>query len=104
MQSFPSDGCFFRGVTPEIAFPDTGSAKEDFREQMQKVVKLMNSPRGLVLASVIGCGQANHDLISAFRGSWLLPRREDAKRIVQRGVERGELRTDIDVEVAIAFC
>ena len=92
---------FLEAVNPEIAFPDTGSAKEDFREQMQKVVKLMNSPRGEVLANVIGCGQANDDLITAFRKNWLLPRREDAKRIFQRGVERGELKDDVDVEVAI---
>ena len=92
---------FLEIVTPEIAFPDTGTAKEDFREQMQKIVKLMNSPRGEVLANVIGCGQADDELIKAFRDNWLTPRRDDAKRIWQRGVERGELRKDIDVEVAI---
>lgn len=92
---------FLEAVTPEITFPDTGSATEDFREQMQKVVKIMNSSRGEVLANVIGCGQANNDLITAFRKNWLLPRREDAKRIFIKGVARGELRDDIDVEVAI---
>lgn len=35
------------------------------------------------------------------RENWLTPRREDAKRIFQRGVERGELRKDVDAEVAI---
>lgn len=68
---------------------------------MQKIVKLMNSPRGEVLANVIGCGQADEELIKAFRDNWLTPRRDDAKRIWQRGVERGELREDIDVQVAI---
>ena len=92
---------FLEAVNPEIAFPDRGSVKEDFREQMQKVVTLMTSSRGEVLASVIGCGQSNDELIAAFRDNWLIPRREDAKRIFQRGVERGELRKDIDAEVAI---
>ena len=92
---------FLEVVTPEIVFPDTGSVREDFREQMQKLIKVMNSSRGEVLANVIGCGQANEDLITAFRNNWLLPRREDAKRIFQRGVERGEIRNDLDVEVAI---
>ena len=76
---------FLEVVTPEIVFPDTGSVKEDFREQMQKLIRVMNSSRGEVLANVIGCGQANEDLITAFRNNWLLPRREDAKRIFQRG-------------------
>ncbi|MDJ0724584.1 MAG: TetR/AcrR family transcriptional regulator [Prochloraceae cyanobacterium] len=92
---------FLEAVNPEIAFPETGAVKEDFREQMQKIVKLMNSPRGEVLASVIGCGQSNEELIAAFRENWLIPRREDAKRIFQRGVERGELREGIDAEIAI---
>ncbi|MGD2182118.1 TetR/AcrR family transcriptional regulator [Lusitaniella coriacea] len=92
---------FLEFVTPELTFPDTGSASEDFREQMQKTVKLMNSPRGEVLASVIGCGQANEELIAAFRENWLIPRRKDAKQIFQRGVERGELKADVDAEVAI---
>ena len=92
---------FLEAVNPELTFPDTGTAKEDFREQMQKIVKLMNSPRGEVLASVIGCGQADEELIAAFRENWLIPRRKDAKRIFQRGIEREELRADVDAEVAI---
>ena len=92
---------FLEAVSPELAFPDTGKASEDFREQMQKIVKLMNSPRGDVLASVIGCGQADQELIAAFRENWLTPRRKDAKRIFQRGVERGELKEGKDAEVVI---
>ncbi len=92
---------FLEAVNPELAFPDTGTAKEDFREQMQKIVRLMNSPRGEVLASVIGCGQADEELIAAFRENWLIPRRKDAIAIFQRGVERAELRADVDAQVAI---
>lgn len=92
---------FLEAVNLELAFPDTNEAKEDSREQMQKIVKLMNSPRGEVLASVIGCGQADEELIAAFRENWLTPRREDAKRVFQRGVDRGELKEGIDAEIAI---
>jgi AcrR family transcriptional regulator len=92
---------FLEAVNPEITFPDTGSVREDFREQMYKIVKLMNSPRGQVLASVIGCGQSNEELIAAFRDNWLIPRRNEAKKVWQQGVERRELRENIDVEVAI---
>ena len=92
---------FLEFVNPELAFPDTGTVKEDYREQMHKIVKLMNSPRGEVLASVIGCGQADEELIVVYRDNWLTPRRKDAKRILQRGIERGELREDIDEEIAI---
>jgi AcrR family transcriptional regulator len=92
---------FLEAVNPEIAFPDTDSVIEDFRQQMYKIAKLMNSPRGEVLASVIGCGQSNEELIAAFRDNWLTPRRNEAKKVFQRGVTRGELREGIDAEVAI---
>ncbi len=92
---------FLEAVNPELAFPDTGKVAEDLREQMQKIVRLMNSPRGEVLANVIGCGQADEELIAAFRENWLTPRRKDAKRIFQKGVERGELREGMNVEVVI---
>ncbi len=92
---------FLEAVNPELAFPDTGGVQEDFRQQMYKIVKLMNSARGEVLASVIGCGQADEALITAFRENWLTPRREAAKQIFQRGVDRGELKADIEIEVAI---
>jgi AcrR family transcriptional regulator len=92
---------FLKQITPEIFFPDTGSAIEDFREQMYKLVKLMNSRKGEVLATVIGSGQVDGELMAAFRDNWLKPRRDDAKKILQTGVERGELRKDIDAEVAI---
>ena len=91
----------FSAPSPEIAIPDTGSVKEDFREQMQNIVTLMNSSRGEVLASVIGCGQADEELITAFSDIWLIPRRDDAKKIFKRGIERDELREDIDIEAAI---
>jgi AcrR family transcriptional regulator len=92
---------FLEAVNPEIAFPDTGSVIEDFRQQMYKIVKLMNSLRGQVLASVIGSGQVDAELMAAFREHWLTPRRNEAKKIFKQGVERGELREDIDAEVAI---
>jgi hypothetical protein len=68
---------------------------------MQKLVKLMNSSRGEVLANVIGCGQADKELIEVYLKNWLIPRRKDAIAIFQRGVERGELKADVDSEVAI---
>lgn len=92
---------FLSGVTPEITFPDTGCVEEDFREQMYKIIKLMNSSRGEVLATVIGSGQVDSELMKTFRENWLLPRREDAKRIFQRGLERGELRETLDSDVVI---
>ena len=40
-------------------------------------------------------------LIEAFPENWLMPRRKAASEVFKKGVELGELRSDVDVEVAI---
>ena len=42
-KAFLAMEAFLEIVAPEIAFPDTGSAKEDFREQMYRVTNKISS-------------------------------------------------------------
>jgi AcrR family transcriptional regulator len=92
---------FLAATNPELTFPDSGSVKEDIRLQMQQLVKVLLSPPGQIIAILIGGGQTDPELIEAFRENWLMPRRKVASEIFNKGVERGELRSDVDVEVAI---
>jgi AcrR family transcriptional regulator len=92
---------FLAAINPELTFPDSGSVKEDIRLQMQQLVKVLLSPPGQIIAMLIGGGQTDTELMEAFRENWLMPRRKAASEIFNKGVERGELRSDVDVEVAI---
>jgi AcrR family transcriptional regulator len=92
---------FLAAINPELTFPDSGSVKEDIRLQMQQLVKVLLSPPGQIIAMLIGGGQTDTELIEAFRDNWLMPRRKVASEVFDKGVERGELRSDVDVEVAI---
>ena len=92
---------FLATTAPELAFPDTGSVLEDIRLQMRQLVNVMNSPRGQVIATLIGGGQTDAELIAAFRENWLSGRRATCGEVFKKGVERGELRADVDIEVAI---
>jgi AcrR family transcriptional regulator len=92
---------FLAAINPELTFPDSGSVKEDIRLQMQQLVKVLLSPPGQIIAMLIGGGQTDTELIEAFRENWLMPRRKVASEVFDKGVERGELRSDVDVEVAI---
>jgi AcrR family transcriptional regulator len=92
---------FLAAINPELTFPDSGSVKEDIRLQMQQLVKVLLSPPGQIIAMLIGGGQTDPELIEAFRENWLMPRRKVASEVFNKGVERGELRSDVDVEVAI---
>jgi AcrR family transcriptional regulator len=92
---------FLAATNSELSFPDTGSVKEDILQQMHKLVKILNTPRGQVIATLIGGGQTDPEIISAFQANWLSPRRFDCSQVIKKGIERGELRSDIDIEAVI---
>jgi AcrR family transcriptional regulator len=92
---------FLAAINPALTFPNSGSVQEDIRLQMQQLVKVLLSPPGQIIAMLIGGGQTDTELIEAFRENWLMPRRKAASEVFKKGVELGELRSDVDVEIAI---
>jgi AcrR family transcriptional regulator len=85
----------------EVPFPDTGNVREDFRRQLQLSVQVLTSPKGKVMAMLIGCGQEDPELVEAFRTNFLRTRRAEATQVLLRGMRRGELRSDVYPDVAL---
>lgn len=92
---------FLAETAPKIAYPDTGSTLGDLVSQLKRVAAVYGGPAGRVLAAIIAEGQGDPHTMAAFVDGYARPRREEAKRILRAGVERGELRRDIDLEVAL---
>lgn len=89
-------------VTTAVPFLDSGSAVEDVCEQMRAAVEFLNGGHaGHVIAGLIGDAQHDPELAASFRSGYLAARRERARAVLQRGIERGELRDDVDLEVTI---
>ena len=84
-----------------LPFPDTGSVVDEFRRQMRACVKLLTGPYGKLLSTLLGGIQIDGQLAEAFRLRWLEPRRREAKEVLQRGIDRGELAPGIDQEALI---
>jgi hypothetical protein len=53
------------------------------------------------MRALIGQAQSEPEIARALRERWLAPRRAVAADVVRAGVERGELRADIDVTVVV---
>ena len=92
---------FLAATAPKIPFPNTGSVREDFRSQMQIVLNLFTSQTGRTIAALIAEGQTNPDLAEAFRSRYLAARRVEAKHILERGIARGEIHADLDLDVIL---
>lgn len=80
--------------------PDTGSAREDLTQQVHNVAAFYGGPVGQVYAQLLAATVTDPEAAELLRQRFLEGRRELIRQMWRDGVERGELRTDIDVEVA----
>lgn len=87
---------------PRIPFPDTGSAREDLRRQIASVIELYTGTRtGRGIRALIAESQHDPALAESLRDRFIASRRAEAATVFERGIQRGELRPDLDVGVAI---
>ncbi len=92
---------FSASADDELRFPDTGSVQTDMSLQMRRLIRVFRSRRGKVVAALLAGGQSDPELIEAFRERFLWPRRKNAYRTLQRGIDRGELSPDIDLDLVL---
>jgi AcrR family transcriptional regulator len=92
----------FAATDHDLAFPDTGSAVQDLRQQVAAVVSAFNDPSfGPLYVGLLAESQHDEALARALRERLIGPRRAGASEVLRRGVERGELRSDTDIATAI---
>jgi AcrR family transcriptional regulator len=92
---------FLTEIMAESPDPDTGSAHEDFRGVLRGLMHFYTGPSGRVFAQLVGQGQSDPLVQTELREHLVTPRRELARVIWDRGVQRGELRADVDPDVAV---
>ncbi|RDH74371.1 TetR/AcrR family transcriptional regulator [Mycolicibacterium moriokaense] len=81
--------------------PDTGSARDDLTEVVRGLLHFYTGPSGRVFAELVGEAQADPAIREELRRNLVDPRRELLRSIWHRGVLRGELRDDVDPDVAL---
>jgi AcrR family transcriptional regulator len=92
---------FLSIVSSEVPFPHTSRAREDIRIHMRRLAEAFSGKIGRTVAALIAEGQSDPELAEALRSRWLSVRRTEAREILELGIERGELREDLDPEVAV---
>jgi len=92
---------FASSTTRKLHFPDTGSVRTDMSQQMRQLIKIFRGRRGRIVSAILGGGQSDRDLITAFRERFLWPRRQEAYATLRRGILRRELRKDVDMDLLL---
>lgn len=92
---------FFDAAVVRLPVPDTGSALEDMIIQISNLAKFLLSREGKVINEIIAEGQYDQKLAETYRTIYFKPRRLDSRYILERGISRGELKEDLDIELVM---
>ena len=86
----------------EIAIPDSGSTEKDLLALMRNAVELYSrQPAADAMRAVVAAMNRDPAVGAATREGFLGARRAALREVLKRGIERGDLRADIDVELAL---
>ena len=89
-------------VDEEIRVPDTGSTRSDLLVLMGEAVELYRgSLPGRLMPSLVSAMAQRPELARAVRDGFLAGRRAALAHVLRRGIERGDLRSDLDLEFAL---
>lgn len=81
--------------------PDTGSLRDDLVALVGQVCAHVATPAASVFASLVGASEHDAEL-AEMRRSFARARSEPMRTLIARGIERGELPADVDVELFLA--
>lgn len=87
-------------ATAAIPHEDTGSYRGDMLAILRGWAALFTGPQAGVLRAAIGATAHDPDLTSAFRNDVIGWRKEEMAALLARGIERGDVRPDVPVEIA----
>jgi AcrR family transcriptional regulator len=79
-------------------FPETESARADLRVHLHLYATALRGRAGKLLAGIVAEAQKDPATRDAFIASYMAPRRQAARRLLERGMARGEFRPGLDVE------
>ncbi len=90
------------GLVSDIEVPDSGSTSTDLLALMLDAVELYTaSIAARLMPTVVDEMSRNADFAAVARDRFLTGRRAALRAVFDRGIERGDLRRDLDVELAL---
>jgi len=88
---------YFHRYRETIDFEDTGDVAGDLTAQIRSLIDAFTGRAGAVMAELIGQAQFDANLAEVLRARWIAPRRALTTAVLQRAVDRGQLRPGTDI-------
>jgi len=93
---------FFTKTADLLVFPDTGSAREDFRQQIHALAAVLRGPVGGAIVAMVGALHDEPTISAALRERWLAPRQRWGFARLTRAKADGECRDGVHIPAALA--
>jgi len=74
---------------------------ESLRRQLAQVVAVFATPVGRTVTAMIASADGDSELAKSFRNHFILARRDEGRALLRQAMERGDVRRDAKVEVAL---
>ncbi|SEH81445.1 DNA-binding transcriptional regulator, AcrR family [Mycolicibacterium rutilum] len=87
-------------ATAAIPHEDTGSYRGDMLAVLRGWAALFTGPQAALIRSAIGAAAHDSELTEAFRAGVIGWRKAEMAALLARGIERGDVRADVPVEIA----
>jgi AcrR family transcriptional regulator len=88
-------------TSPIMPYKESSSPLEALRDQMRSFARFLNGRHGRLLVNIVAEGVLDDMVGDAYREHWVKPRRDDARKLLGRAVEAGELAEDTDIDVTL---
>lgn len=89
-----------RAAVATIPHDDTGSYRTDMLAVLRGWVSLCTGRRAAALRAVVAAMSYDAELAEAFRAGVIEWRKQEMAALLARGIERGDVRPDVPIEIA----
>lgn len=91
---------FGRDMADAVPLPDTGTTEGDLVEQVRLVSRFYASAEGTVFSQLLAASVTDEGGAAYFRAWFLASRRAAVHTLWERGLARGDVRAEVDVDTA----
>ena len=89
------------GEAPRTTRRAPRSALLALRQQLRTIAERFAAPTGRHVATMIAASDLETEFSKAFRNHFVLARRAEGRALLEQAIHEGEVRPDLDVEVAL---
>ncbi|MEL6890651.1 MAG: TetR/AcrR family transcriptional regulator [Actinomycetota bacterium] len=90
-----------QGTMQATPFAETDDVRADFEAHLRTVIRMFNSPSGRIIREMLAGAQTDPALAEEFRERFWQPRRDLSLARLERGIELGQIRADLDAETVL---